>query len=206
MEKIDFNKELKEYYKCSAKKVVECIVPEMNFLMVDGMGEPGASDHQAAIDVLFSVAYTLKFMVKKSPAAIDYGVMPLEGLWWAEDMSDFVEGNKSNWIWRMMIMQPALITATMVDSAMDAVSGKKDLPALPNLRFESFNEGLSAQILHVGPFSEEGPTVEKLHEFIQGNGGELTGKHHEIYLSDIRRADPRNWKTIIRQPMTILCR
>ena len=201
MQKIDYKKELKEYYKCSAKKVVEVIIPEMNYLIVDGQGEPGSPEHQQAIEALYSVAYTLKFMVKKSEREIDYGVLPLEGLWWADDMSDFIKDNKKNWIWSMMIMQPALINHTLVEQAIEQVKSKKNLPALVKLRYEAFNEGLVAQTLHVGPFTEEGPTVERVHTFIRENGGELTGKHHEIYLSDIRRAAPQNWKTIIRQPM-----
>lgn len=98
-------------------------------------------------------------------------------------------------------MQPELITRALVEQAIEQVKIKKSLPAVEKLRYEAFNEGLAAQTLHVGPFTEEGPTVERVHTFIRENGGELTGKHHEIYLSDIRRAAPENWKTIIRQPM-----
>jgi len=202
VKKIDYKKELKEFYRASAKKVVEINVPEMNFLMVDGIGEPGAPSHAEAIEALFTVSYTLKFMIKKSNIGIDYGVLPLEGLWWADDMSDFVNGNKSNWIWTMMIMQPELVTTELVNAAIEQVRKKKNPAAIDKLRFESFAEGKAAQTMHIGPFSEEGPTVTKVHSFIKENGKELTGKHHEIYLSDIRRAAPENWKTIIRQPMT----
>ncbi|TQV81201.1 hypothetical protein FKG94_08835 [Exilibacterium tricleocarpae] len=201
MSKIDYKKELKELYRPSAKQVVEVHVPAMNFLMVDGKGEPGSKDYTDAVAALFSVAYTLKFMIKQGEQAIDYGVLPLEGLWWAEDMSDFVKGNKSNWIWKLMIMQPELITDKLVQTAASQVAEKKDLPALEKVRFESFSEGRAAQTLHVGPFSQEGPTVERVHEFIRESGAELAGKHHEIYLTDIRRAAPENWKTVIRQPM-----
>lgn len=201
MEKIDYKKQLRELYKPRAKKVVEINVPKMNFLMVDGKGAPGTSDHVDAIEALYSVSYTLKFMIKKGEIGIDYGVLPLEGLWWADDMSDFVEGNKSNWIWTMMIMQPDLVTETLARSAIHQVQEKKTLPAIGKVRFEGFVEGLCAQTLHVGPFAEEGPTVEKVHAFIRESGHSLTGKHHEIYLSDIRRAAPENLKTIIRQPM-----
>ncbi|MDO6762403.1 GyrI-like domain-containing protein [Agarivorans sp. 1_MG-2023] len=200
MSKIDFKKELKQFYRPSAKKVALVDVPTMNFLMVDGQGEPGSERYQAAVEALFSLAYTLKFMVKKS-VGIDYAVMPLEGLWWAEDMSDFVNDNKANWIWTMMIMQPEWVTTERVAEAIKQVNTKKNLAAIDLVRFAEFTEGKCAQTLHVGPFSEEGPTVERVHQFISDSGSQLRGKHHEIYLSDIRRAAPENWKTVIRQAM-----
>ena len=127
-------------------------------------------------------------------------VMPLEGLWWADDMSDFVANNKAKWKWTMMILQPSFVSDEVITAAIAEVRRKKKLPGVDRLRLESFSEGLCAQILHIGPFSEEGPTIERLHEFIDSRS-ERTGKHHEIYLSDIRRADPNKWKTIIRHPM-----
>jgi len=202
MSKIDYKKELKEFYRPSAKKVTEIDIPEMNFLMVDGGGAPESAEYKEAIEALYSVSYTLKFMIKKGDIGIDYGVLPLEGLWWADDMSDFINDNKSNWIWTMMIMQPELVSKDLVQAAIDQVKAKKNLPAIDKLRFESFQEGKCAQTLHVGPFSEEGPTVERVHSYIEECGSSLTGKHHEIYLTDIRRAAPENWKTVIRQPMT----
>lgn len=202
MSKRDYKKELKEFYRPSAKKVVEVNVPTMNFLMIDGQGTPGSPQHQEAIEALYAVSYTLKFMIKKGSIGIDYGVLPLEGLWWADDLSDFVKNNKDKWIWTMMIMQPELITKKMVQAAIAQVKDKKNPLAIDKLRFEPYIEGKSAQTLHIGPFSEEGPTVEKVHEFIYKAGNKLTGKHHEIYLTDIRRAAPENWKTIIRQPMS----
>ena len=128
-------------------------------------------------------------------------MLPLEGLWWAKDMSDFIKDKKANWIWTMMIMQPEIVNSKSVDTAISEVRAKKNLPAIEKVRFESFTEGKVAQIIHIGPFTEEGPTVEKVHFYIHENGKELSGKHHEIYLSDIRRAAPENWRTIIRQPM-----
>jgi len=202
MSKIDYKKELKEFYRPSAKKVTEIDIPEMNFLMVDGSGAPESDEYKEAIEALYSVSYTLKFMIKKGDIGIDYGVLPLEGLWWADDMSDFINDNKSNWIWTMMIMQPELVSKDLVQAAIDQVKAKKNLLAIDKLRFESFQEGKCAQTLHVGPFSEEGPTVERVHSYIEECGSSLTGKHHEIYLTDIRRAAPENWKTVIRQPMT----
>ncbi|MGB1262142.1 MAG: GyrI-like domain-containing protein [Cognaticolwellia sp.] len=202
MKKIDYKKELKTFYRASTKKVVEVDVPRMNFLMVDGKGSPEGDNYKAAVEALYSVAYTLKFIIKKGDIGIDYGVLPLEGLWWADDMSDFVNDNKANWQWTAMIMQPELITADLVQLAIAQVKQKKNLTAIEHLRFEAFDEGKCAQTLHQGPFTEEGPTVEKVHAFIEQCGNKLSGKHHEIYLSDIRRAAPENWKTIIRQPIS----
>jgi len=201
MKKVDLKKELKGLYKASAKDVVQVDVPAFKFLMVDGEGDPNTSpEYTQAVEALFSVSYTAKFMVKKGPQTLDYSVMPLEGLWWADDLSAFVANHRANWKWTMMIMQPHFVADEVIESAIAAVRSKKRLSGLEKLRLEGFTEGRCAQVLHVGPFSEEGPTIERLHAFIDARSG-LTGKHHEIYLSDIRRADPKNWKTIIRQPM-----
>jgi hypothetical protein len=202
MEKIDFKKQLKHLYDPSAKKVEIVEVPPMNFLMVDGEGDPNtAKAFSDAIEALYPVAYTLKFMVKKGEMGIDYGVMPLEALWWADDMSAFATGNKDAWQWTLMIMQPEFITAAMVKEAIADVSRKKKPVSLPLVRFESFSEGQAAQILHIGPFSEEGPNIEKVHAVIEANASRRIGKHHEIYLSDLRKTAPEKWKTIVRQPM-----
>ena len=202
MEKVDLKKELKHLYQPSTKEVVRVDVPAMKYLMVDGDGDPNTSQtFKDAVEALFPLSYTLKFMVKKGPLAIDYGVMPLEGLWWAQDMSAFTVEDKSNWHWTLMIMQPDFVTKKMVDTAMAEVKKKKNPSALPKVRFETLLEGVCAQIMHIGPFSEEGPTVEKVHQFIERCGCTRTKKHHEIYLSDTRKADPKKWKTVIRQPM-----
>jgi hypothetical protein len=202
MEKIDYKKRLKHLYAPSVSKVEIVHVPHMNFLMVDGEGDPNTSKSFGdAIEALYPLSYTLKFMVKKGEMGIDYGVLPLEALWWADDMSAFSEGNKDAWKWTVMIMQPEFITAAMVEEATREVHRKKNPVSLSLVRFESFEEGKAAQILHVGPFSDEGPTIEKVHAFIESNGSSRIGKHHEIYLSDIRRSVPEKWKTIVRQPM-----
>lgn len=201
MQKIDLKKELKHLYQPSAKEVLQVEVPTFQFLMVDGEGDPNTSSvYSQAVEALFSVSYAAKFMVKKGSQAIDYGVMPLEGLWWADDMSVFATGDKSRWQWTMMIMQPDFVSREVIAAAISDIRKKKNLAAVDKLRLEPFTEGLCAQVLHIGPFSEEGPTIDRLHRFIDAKTGR-TGKHHEIYLSDIRRADPAKWKTIIRQPM-----
>lgn len=202
MEKTDFKKQLKHLYGPSDKKVEIVEVPQMNFLMVDGEGDPNTSkSFSDAIEALYPVAYTLKFMVKKGELGIDYGVLPLEALWWADDMSAFTTGNKDAWKWTVMIMQPEFITRKMFEKAKGEVEKKQKPVSLSLVRFEAFKEGNAAQILHIGPFTEEGPTIEKAHLFITENGSHRTGKHHEIYLSDIRRAVPEKWRTIVRQPM-----
>ncbi len=202
MEKIDYKNELKRLYRPTTKKVEIVEVPKMNFLMIDGDGGPNHPTFQNAIEVLFPLSYTLKFMIKKSDIGIDYGVLPLEGLWWADDMSSFIKDKKDDWKWTLMIMQPELITNEMVVEAVNQVRVKKSPTSLPQVRFESIKEGKVAQIMHIGPFLEEGPTVQKLHSFIKDSGKKLIGKHHEVYLSDIRRAAPEKLKTIIRQPMS----
>ncbi len=202
MEKIDLYKELKHLYLPSSKEVDMVDVPAMNFLMVDGMGDPNTSQsYMEAMNALYGVSYTLKFALKQSALAIDYRVMTLEGLWWTDDMTKFIE-NRNQWKWTAMIMQPPFVTREMVESAMAEVKRKKNPPALGLVRFVTFHEGLCAQIMHIGPFSKEGPAIEKVHQFIREHG-RLVGKHHEIYMSDVRRVDPAKWKTVIRQPMQL---
>jgi hypothetical protein len=201
VDKIDLKKDLKHLYQTSARAVVQVDVPAFRYLMIDGAGDPNTSPHYAqVVEALFSVSYTAKFMVRKGPSAIDYAVMPLEGLWWSDDMASFVENDRTKWQWTMMIHQPSFVDESLLRDAMAEVKRKKGLHTVDALRIERFTEGPCAQTLHIGPFTEEGPTIQRVHDFIEARGS-LAGKHHEIYLSDIRRADPARWKTIIRQPM-----
>ena len=200
MEKLDLKKQLKHLYRPSGKEVALVDVPSMNYLMIDGEGDPNTSKSYAeAVSALFTVSYTIKFMVKRSTMAIDYNVMPLEGLWWAEDMTDFA-ADKSKWKWTMMIMQPDFVWAKIVRDAIAQVTEKKSAAAVSKIRFETFTEGTCAQILHLGPFSQEGPNIQRVHTFIEARGRRI-GKHHEIYLSNIGKTEPAKWRTIIRQPM-----
>jgi hypothetical protein len=204
MEKIDFKKEFKHLYTASATSASLIEIPPINFIMIDGSGDPNkAREYQEAIETLYSISYTIKFMIKKEKG-IDHGVMPLEGLWWTDNMSQFSITNKDIWKWTAMMMQPKYVSEVSFKDALAQVEKKKKLPALRRARFQSFYEGLSAQIMHIGPFSAEGPTIEKLHSFIKDEGYAFDGlvkKHHEIYLSDIRKSTPEKWKTIIRQPV-----
>jgi len=203
LDKIDLKKELKHLYNASTRDISWVDVPAMNFVMIDGAGDPNtALEYQEAIETLYSISYAVKFMVKKEQG-LDYGVMPLEGLWWTDDMTRFSGANKDIWKWTSMIMQPEYVSEGLFNRALEQVEKKKNLPSLKKARFQSFQEGLSAQIMFIGPFSAEGPTIENLHRFITEKGCTFDGinqKHHEIYLSDFRKTAPDKFKSIIRQP------
>lgn len=202
MEKLDYRKTLKNLYAPSAKEVAIVDVPPMNFLMVDGAGDPNTSQpFRQAIEALFAVSYTLKFTVKKGPSGIDYAVMPLEGLWWMEEPGGFDPSRKDLWKWTVMIAQPEPVTRALFEAAAARVNAKKEAPALPRVRFEAFAEGQAAQILHIGPFDTEGPSIVKVHRFAAENGFRLRGRHHEIYLSDMRKVAPGKMKTVLRHPV-----
>jgi len=202
MQKLDLKKRWKRLYQSKPGELAEVNVPPLTCLMVDGEGDPNRSEaFQQAIEALYSLSYTLKFSLKKSPMPVDFGVMPLEGLWWADDPRAFHQADKSTWKWTAMIVQPEFISKTQVDKAFDEVRKRKNPAALDRVRFETLEEGLSVQVLYTGPFSEEGPTIQRMHDFIRAKGRELHGKHHEIYLSDPRRTAPEKLKTILRQPM-----
>ena len=202
MPKTDYKKSLKEFYYGKIDKPAVVTVPKWNFLKINGKGYPGTSqEYVDAIQTLYPVAYTIKFMCKAQDK--DFGVMPLEGLWWAEDMTDFVKGIKDNWQWTAMIMQPDVVTKDMFEEAVRQVKEKKSPASIDKIRFESYDEGRAAQVMYHGPYTDEGPTIKKLHQFIEEQGGKLEDSnkhHHEIYLSDPRRTDPAKLKTIIRQP------
>ena len=203
MPKFDYMKDLKELYKPSANSISELVIPEMWFLKIDGKGDPNHSEQfSTAVEAHFSLSYAVKFFIKKN-LEMDYRVFPLEGLWWADDMSDFSADTKEDWKWTLMIAQPTTVTEEIISDQAKIVSDQKNIPLMKHLRFEPYDEGVVCQIMHIGPFSEEGPTIEKLHRHINNMGAEFRGKHHEIYLSDIRKGNPANWKTVIRQPINI---
>jgi hypothetical protein len=198
--KLDLKRELGDLYQSPAGTVVEVNVPGAHFLMVDGKGDPNTTPGYArAVETLFTLAYALKFSIKRS-TGVDYTVMPLEGLWWSDDMRTFTPENKADWKWTLLIRQPSFVNSSTCDRIRTEVQKKKPTIAVEDVRFERFEEGTCVQTLHVGPFSEEGPAVQRLHDHIWANGKQLSGRHHEIYLSDIRKAAPAKWRTIIRQP------
>jgi len=201
MERLDFKKQWKHLYNPSSQQASVVDVPPMNFLMVDGAGDPNTSPaYQEALEALYSLSYTLKFRVRKS-LGLDYVVMPLEGLWWTDRPDAFSLEHREDWKWTAMIAQPEVVTPEHFEEARAEVRARTSLPALDRVRLERYHEGLSAQILHVGPYAAEGPTIARLHGFIQEHGYELNGRHHEIYLSDPRRTAPEKLRTVLRQPI-----
>ncbi len=201
MEKVDFKKIMKAFWQPPVGVFSLVDVPKLQFAMIDGKGDPNTSEeYRHAIEWLYSVSYPLKFMSKKELGK-DYGVAPLEGLWWAEDMSSFLTGDKHLWSWTMMIMQPDWITGEMFKAVLDKARAKLGEPP-ESLRLQFFHEGTAVQIMHIGPYSAERPTILRLHEeFLPANGLVENGKHHEIYLGDPRKAAPEKLRTVIRQPV-----
>ena len=200
MVKVDLKKELKRLYNAPAGEAELVEVPALRYLMVDGLGDPNDNvDFQAATEALYGMAYTLKFMLKRGPTALDWVIMPL--LWWADDMEVFRMDARADWKWTLMILQPDDVTEEHVEMARQELRAKKDPPGLAGLRYETYAEGLSAQVMYVGPYADEGPTIARLHSFIDEQGRRPRGKHHEIYMGDPRRTAPERLRTIIRQPV-----
>ena len=206
MKKLDLRKEYKHLYRPSAKKVSLVDVPALQFVLVDDQIEPGLApgtspSFQEAMQALYSIAYTLKFMSKgREDDPIDYTVMALEALWWVEQ-GEFDITHPDNWRWTAMIMQPDHISQAMFLQAREQAQAKKPELDMGKLRFETFQEGLCMQIMHVGPYADEPATLAKMDGFARQEGYRLRGKHHEIYLGDPRRADPAKLKTVLRHPI-----
>ena len=204
LQKVDRRKQLAEFYTAKpTPKVVD--VPPLDYLMIDGRGDPNSSaDFAAAIEALYSVSYAIKFALRGGPEQIDFAVMPLEGLWWADDNDAFEREDRGAWKWTLMVVQPPQVTAAQVKEAVAKVRVKKSrLSALDGLYFKRWTEGPSAQLLHVGPYESERPNIERLHAFIGAMSGRMRDKHHEIYLNDANRTVPDRLKTIIRQPFSL---
>lgn len=208
MEKLDLKKQYKELYKPTARKVTVIDVPKFNFIMVDSEIPAGVPVNESpaflnVIGALYGVSFTLKFMSKlREVNPIDFTVMALEGLWWTDDgEASFTVDRHVTMYFRAMMMQPDHITTAMFEEAREELRKKKDPPMLDEVRFEPFREGLSMQIMHIGPYSEEAVTVEKMEAFAWENGYVTHGKHHEIYIGDPRRAKPENLKTVLRHPI-----
>jgi len=211
MKTLDLKKDLKYLYQPSATKIEIVQVPNLQFAMIDGAiekgSEPGKSPSFAeATQALYSISYTLKFMLKKRKTnAIDYPVMALEGLWWVEDgMFDITV--KDNWFYTLMILQPDVITKDVFADGLEAIRKKKsDLPSLSKLKLASFEEGLCMQVMHIGPYATEPATIERMRAVALESGYRdrvgPNGKHHEIYLGDPRKADPSKLKTVLRHPL-----
>lgn len=200
--KTDFKKQISTYSAPRGEFEV-VTVPAMQFLMIDGHGDPNTSTaYHDALTTIYPVAYKLKFF-SKNELGRDYAVMPLEALWWSEDMDSFTTArDKSRWDWTMMNMVPGWITADHVDAARQSIQRKGGAPALDALRLEAFGEGLAVQTLHIGSYDDEAPVLHSMHkDFIPAHSLRMTGKHHEVYLSDSRRTAVDKLKTILRQPV-----
>jgi hypothetical protein len=199
----DVKRAHRELYAPSARDFAMVDVPPMRYLAVDGHGDPNtAAAYAHAIEALYAVAYAVKFRSRKALER-DLVVAPLEGLWRADDPSAFLTRDKSAWSWTMLIAQPAWVDEALVAEAIAAVHAKGgDRPALDLVRLRELHEGRSVQILHVGSYDDETPTLARLHdEWMPQHGLTFAGDHHEIYLSDARRTAPEKLRTILRQPV-----
>lgn len=198
----DPKRELKELYapKNTTWRLVD--VPEQRFIGVDGSGDPNRTPAYAeAVRALYSVAYTLRFAVKRAGGR-EFVVGPLEGLWWADDYAAFTDRDKDAWHWTMLIGQPEWITSEMIDDARSAALEKKRFPVIAKVREVTLCEGRCAQVLHIGSYDDETPVLHRLHtEYLPERGLAPSGEHHEIYLGDPRRTEPARLKTVLRQPV-----
>lgn len=200
--KIDLKKELKHLYNPSAKKISVVDVPRMNFLMLNGKGHPeGVQDFQDAIQAIYSVAYTMKFMLKEKASTPDFAVMPLESLWWASGGVPYDKAETSAWRWTVMVAQPEFIEEEHLAAVKRNLKQKEGPAVTAKVRLRSFDEGLSVQIMHIGPYNQIGGAAKRLEEYAREHKYRLRGRHHEIYLSDPRRVAPERIKTIVRRPV-----
>ena len=201
-DKTDFKKDLDAYRAPLCEfRIVE--VPDLQYLMIDGYGDPNASPmFTHAVEALYPLAYKLKFASKRELGR-DYVVMPLEGLWWAEDMDAFTASrDKSRWDWTLMIMVPDWIDQDLLATAALQAGAKNRPDRLDEVRMETLSEGRCVQTLHIGSYDDETQLLARMHhEFIAGHGLTMVGRHHEIYLSDARKVAPERLRTILRQPV-----
>ncbi|MGH1549768.1 GyrI-like domain-containing protein [Leifsonia poae] len=198
--KADLKKELGAYTATRGRFDVVTL-PPLRYLMIDGHGDPNTADrYRDALQTLYPVAYAVKFLSKRTLDR-DYTVMPLEALWWADDMAAFTSArDKSQWDWTLLNLLPDWITDAHVEEARTTVAAKGSAPLLDELRVETLDEGLCVQTLHLGPYDDEAPVLDELHtRYIPDHGLRMTGRHHEIYLGDARRTAPEKLRTILRQ-------
>ncbi|MEQ1769546.1 MAG: GyrI-like domain-containing protein [Devosia sp.] len=199
---LDLKRINKSLFTASANIPVFVDVPGQQYLMIDGAGDPNkAPAFNKAIEALYGVAYGLKFALKRLVPPQDFVVMPLEGLWWADDMTAFNAAQRDQWRWTLMIMLPDFVRQIDVTEALAGLRHRKPDAAIDGLRLERWTEGPSVQVLHVGPFDAEALTIRKLHQYVAAQGRTMRGKHHEIYLSNMQRTAPEKLKTILRQPV-----
>ena len=199
---VDFRKQMSPFITARRDpKVVR--LPSLKYLMISGRGDPAKGEEfRGAIQALYTLVYTLKFSGKPGSRQRQMPVLPLDALWWKPGHKGFLEdAPRSAWRWQAMLAVPGFVTEAMVARVRKDVLAKKSMPTVRKVHLKTWKEGLCAQVLHVGPYAAERPTIERLHEFIRESGYRPTGRHHEIYLSDPGRTSPKNLKTILRQPM-----
>ena len=202
MDKLDFKKMYKAYYSPKPGKPEIITTPSMQYLMVDGHGDPNESvEFQHAIGALYSTAYTIKFTRKKSEKGNDFSIGALEGLWWNEGNKPFGVGKKEDWLWTVMIWLPDDVSQAEFKQAVETLKVKKPNPSLETIRLARFDEGKVVQIMHIGPYGEEQPSVDKMEAYARAEGYSQSGKHHEIYFGDPRRTAPDKLRTILRHPV-----
>lgn len=199
--KVDLKKELTSYQaRRGHVDVIE--VSPARYLAMDADGGPNGEAFEAAIGALYPLAYTIKFASKRELER-DYVVPPLEALWWADDMAAFTTArNEDEWRSTLLLMVPGWVPGELIEAARGAAAVKIAPGLIDRIRADLIDEGLCAQTLHVGPFADEGPVVEQLHRAVEDAGLEMSGRHHEIYLSDMRRTAPEKLRTILRQPVS----
>lgn len=195
MEKLDLKKAYPEYYTAGQKPKVVNLEPYY-YIMSQGQSTPEAPDFEQAIGHLYTLAYKLKFSSKAGD--MDFVVPKLEGFWWVEGDKPFELTPRTEWHWKLMMRMPDFIGKSDFDEAITALVADEKLPADHKLVFEELHEGLCLQVMHLGSYEEEGPSIEKIQRFAAQEGFEVTGKHHEIYLSDPTKTEVSKLKTIIR--------
>jgi hypothetical protein len=207
MDKVfDYKKEYKNLYLPSKKPELTNI-PTMNFIMIDGNGDPNSERFKQAVATLYAISYTIRMSVKKGikiNGYFNYVVPPLEGLWWVED-NNFSLNDKSNWVWTLMIRQPDFVSNDVFNWALEESKKAKPNIDFSKVRLEEFTEGLCVQIMHIGPYANEPDTMSKVSDYLLNNNlKDLVGlgkKHHELYLSDPRKTASDKIKTVLRHPV-----
>lgn len=200
--KVDLKKVQKELFNVKAGEFKKVYCDKAYYIALNGEGDPNNEAYLKKIGALYKIAYKVKMAYKKEGK--DFVVMPLSGLWWSENYNDFIEDNKDGWKWTMMIQLPEFVKEDDIELKKQEVLKEESGEYIDDIRYIEYNEGDAYETLYVGPYSEEGETVRKLHETILGNEYKIRGKHHEIYLSDPRKTEPAKLKTIIRQPVSKL--
>lgn len=200
--KLDLKKVNKELFNVKEGEYKKVICDKAYYIAINGEGDPNNNaDYIGKVSSLYKVAYKLKFQYKKE--GLDFVVMPLSGLWWAEDNNSFVQGEKKLWKWTMMIQLPDYIKENHINNIKSIFNEDELYSSIKDIEFIEYIEGEAYETLYIGSYKNEGDTVKKLHKTIKENGYKLRGKHHEIYLNDPRKTDENKLKTIIRQGIEV---